>query len=144
VKLLIKILVAVIINVFGGSLGGKNKMNIEKQVTNLGLSKELKENGYPQEGLWFYNSETMKLQRGFTSHTTQEGIMKWSIVAPTCAELGEKIKEFPQPVYCIDRNSWVVDAVPLSKDNEVLLCEDTEVDARAQMVLFLIKKGLLK
>lgn len=122
-------------------------MNIEKQVTNLGLSKELKENGYEQKGHFWWASIS---GRHFRLTCNQIGfqIKEWKkaekIVAPTCAELGEKIKEFPQPVYCIDRNSWVVDAVPLSKDNEVLLCEDTEVDARAKMWLYLKKHGVIK
>uniref|UniRef100_A0A6H1ZAB4 Uncharacterized protein n=1 Tax=viral metagenome TaxID=1070528 RepID=A0A6H1ZAB4_9ZZZZ len=124
-------------------------MNIEPRVTSLKLSNELKKNGYPQEGLWFYNSETMKLQRGFTSHTTQEGIMKWSIVAPTCDELGEKLplgfdirkangsKEASW--YCL----FTIDFEHGQKE-DFLFYADTEANVRAKMWLYLKKHGVIK
>ena len=48
-------------------------MKLEKQVCSLELAKKLKELGVKQESLWFYNSKTMKLQRGFSAHTSNKG-----------------------------------------------------------------------
>jgi len=66
-------------------------MKLEQQVCSLELSKKLKELGVKQESLFFYNSKTMELQKGFTSHTDRKGIHHWSISAFTVAELGEML-----------------------------------------------------
>jgi len=57
----------------GRGINKENKMKLEKQVCSLELAKKLKELGVKQESLWFYNSKTMKLQRGFSAHTSNKG-----------------------------------------------------------------------
>ena len=73
-------------------------MKLETQVVNLDLSKQLKEAGYKQEGLWWwrlYPSKEYGLasRRGdlawLQSHSRTENWKDIDYVAPTVAELGE-------------------------------------------------------
>lgn len=131
----------------------ENNIKLENQVVSLELAKQLKEAGYKQEGLWFYNSETMKLQLGFTCHTDKQGKMKWSIVAPTVAKLGEALpknigeynfleigKDIDKKWWCVYRDISINDR---NKSIKYLKRANAEANARAKMWLYLKKEGLL-
>jgi len=127
---------------------------IESQVCSLQLSKEIKEAGYLQEGLWFYNSETMKLQRGFTSHINHKGKMCWSIVAPTVAEGWKKLP------MAVEREGIIYDLITLKGKDKVektivtyanvakhitlnALADENPANAIHKMWLYLKKEGLI-
>ena len=59
--------------------------------TTLEKSKELRDADFKQQTKLYYNSETGKLQLGFTSHVDSEGLMCWSISAVTITELLEEL-----------------------------------------------------
>ena len=111
-------------------------MKLEKQVCSLELAKKLKELGVKQESLWFYNSKTMKLQRGFSAHTSNKG-MTWSISAFTVAELGEML---PSGYYSIREGSvwecWL-------RNGTQKVEASTEADARAKMLIYLLENKLM-
>jgi len=60
-------------------------MKLSEQVVSLELAKKLKELGYPQESLWYWNSNgEIRRVDGFFDDDS-----KFIAVAPTVAELGE-------------------------------------------------------
>ena len=129
-------------------------MELSKQVCSLELSKQLKENGYPQEGLWRWSNyhycwddhiEGWYQWRGTKYPCIREKASEvcdeppkdyFEIVAPTVAELGERF-DFTFHQYKAKRNKYVC------------LCGDareeanTEADCRAKMWLYLKKQGVL-
>jgi len=130
-------------------------MNIETQVVSLELAKELKENGYPQEGVWWWqiyndNSWHLKLGQCATAAEAVLNIRNQWCTAPTVAELGERLPfgivsgktreryacslHFGTPFPCglNNRDLWTITRT------------NTEANARAKMWLYLKKNGLLK
>ena len=113
-------------------------MKIEDiKCTSLKLAKELKANGYKQKGLWFYDLKTNKLQQGFTSHIDIDGFCRWSIVAPTVAELGEALPR--------GTSSFLSDTVAHCTWNHRQVSIDylSEADVRAKLWLHLKKEKLI-
>ena len=123
-------------------------MKIENQVVSLELAKELKDAGYPQEGVWWwcqYNSKEWGVNHRLVGFN--------NIVAPTVAELGEALldlrNEFAQGwsdsgchwhFQAGDRGCGsMIEGFGKTFDSE---SEDTEADARAKMWLYLKQKGL--
>jgi len=99
-------------------LGREANMQIEKQVCSLELSKELKECGYKQEGLWLWveNSKDGTIRLWFQEAAEIEfnsyknaSFSKWKkqnttmfdtcrvYFAPTVAELGERLPKWIKP-----------------------------------------------
>ena len=138
-------------------------MKIENQVVNLGLARQLKKLGVKQESLWYWNryitakaylSQSKQYEDKFFSDGTY---IQYSVSAFTVAELGEvlpdsinidskkyylfltktkKTKYFKLPDYYISYKS----------PNDKFLHserEDKEADARAKMVIYLLKNNLL-
>ncbi len=107
----------------------------------LKYAKKLKKLGVKQESLWYYNSKTMKLQKGFTSHADIEGFCRWSTSAFTVAELGEML---PKWIYTIRLDykpydkCWCV----LDKGGRIEITADTEANARCLMLIYLLEKGI--
>ena len=66
-------------------------MNIEDQVVSLELAKELKEAGYPQEGIWWWTQNSIIREDFYLQqhYLVNENLDIEVIVAPTVAELGE-------------------------------------------------------
>ncbi len=132
-------------------------MKLEDQVCSLELAKRLKELKVKQESLFYYNSKTMKLQKGFTSHADEKGLCRWSISAFSVAELGEMLPPYISIkveqgikyyyLYCVklDNGSWEYryqyDS-PFSVDCKSF--SKTEADTRAKMHIHLIEKGIVK
>ncbi len=109
-------------------------MKLESQVSNLELSKRLKELGVKQESLfWWYDlGSNYRLQQ----LDEKERLSQYAISAFTVAELGELI-------------GWG----HLSGKNELgkwecwckdySLTADTEADARAKMLIYLLEQKLV-
>ena len=124
-------------------------MNLETQVANLELSKQLKELGYPQDSLfhWVKYSNLGKIeyavytQRQIDKANLDEWDFEVICYAPTVAELGE---ELPENVLSYRWDNRYL-AVAREKDNRVIyqLCSDTEANARAKMKIYLSKTNLL-
>lgn len=123
----------------------------QSQCTNLELSKKLKELGYPQESLfyWVYG----KLSKTYNIYSEKNMLGLYSALgyteifaAPTVAELGrympisylgDLVSLMP---YKTIGGKWRVDL-----DDEGMLCsEDTEADARAKMLIYLLENKLIE
>ncbi len=131
-------------------------MKLGQQVVLLELSKELKEAGYKQEGLfwWVVNTFFSDEDKPLKYYLSREEKGFDSIVAPTVAELGEAL---PSPVTTYHKNSdtkyRVAIDVSLAKyiwtgigDNTykpINFYADTEANVRALMWLYLKKENLL-
>lgn len=112
-------------------------MTLEQQVTSLELSKKLKELGYPQRGLFCWIE-------GCLMSTYDYSTMIMDFVAPTVAELGEKLPKKWHTIK-IDRARWIGGLDPM--DNEMrekyrdygAVEAQTEADARAKMLIRLLE-----
>jgi len=123
-------------------------MKLEDQVTSLELSKKLKELGVEQESLWCW---VCKRGRKWTSeedhwflHETEssynyKGNDKCS--AFTVAELGEMI-EIPFSSSQEKIDSRIIEFKV--KDNLENVSGDTEANARAKMLIYLIENKLIE
>ena len=122
-------------------------MKIEKQVVSLELSKQLKEEGYPQEGLfWWVEDEDgyfvsfWDTKQPIPFRNFREPIE--TTVAPTIAELGE---ELPYVVHTEKgMTCWHGWFFNKEKRSDYCIADaPTEADARAKMWLYLKKKKLI-
>ena len=131
------------------------KMDIKQQVCSLELAMKLKELGVKQESLYFWQTNEdgdVELSRtGFTG----QGIRQYEAYSAfTVAELGEMlplIKQKYNITYCVrackvTRHIWNI-AYHGGSDDRILgnhvLSAETEVDARAKMLIWLIENGYI-
>ena len=115
----------------------------QQQCTNLELSQELKKLGYPQESLFKWHSKTD--ENGKLCHTSLEYFpgkcINEDIAAPTVAELGERLPDY----FISMKRNWLADWKCFDghgeKDTitELFFTADTEADARAKMLIYLLK-----
>jgi len=135
-------------------------MELSKQVVSLELSKELKENGYPQEGLWWWNPGITNnkvwwevRQEPYNYGSPREPKKEVAVIAPTVAELGEALPDYFYTLRdkgCFP-NKWICDSIDTigsclidkKYKNIVSKSADTEANARAKCWLYLKKEGLL-
>jgi len=109
-------------------------MQLKDQVVSLDLSKRLKELGYKQEGLWWW--QVCKP----STKEWQVSTIKTGIVAPTCAELGITLPEYYKTIRkdgmwgCYDDNG----------DGYVETISKTEVNSRASMLIYLLENKLME
>jgi hypothetical protein len=141
-------------------------MDIEKQVCSLELAKRLKELGVKQESLFYYQNnpynngkdciDLMIVERSsinnenviMNTQCENEDNPKYS--AFTVAELGEMlpilIKDGSNliiwPYLKNDKKVWDIDYNGHEESDETFV-SDTEADARAQMLIYLIENGLV-
>ena len=141
---------------------------IEKQVTSLDLSQQLKEAGYLQEGYFWWvknhigNFHMCRKSRDYFIEIKNDAVAFHSdkyYVAPTVAELGERL-----PGYLLNKTglmshcleiekhddldkieSWYICYQPVEDNKKAIEAyASTEADARAKIYLHLKKKGVLK
>ena len=142
-------------------------MKLEEQVVSLELAKELKENGYPQEeGLWWWVWDKKDYNRlewewkisayNIPSFANMDEIRKEnknSFVAPTVAELGERLPDYFHSIRdkgCFP-NKWIAEMIKEAGSvlmdrkfiDTVSKSANTEANARAKCWLYLKKEGLL-
>ena len=120
-------------------------MKLEDQVTNLELSKKLKELGVKQESLFFwtlneYNHWVIYGWRDIENY-------KQTISAFTVAELGEML---PSSIKVSDYFNWYFKSSKMGSGWEVhyenrsgKFFADTEANARAKMLIYLIENKLV-
>ena len=124
-------------------------MKLEEELVSLELSRELKETGYPQEGLWWWTDWRGGYAKG---HPSYKKTLKWvignedrarhfenAIVAPTVAELGMALDYYTKS-YQGTTGNWYVDW--FNEERTRAEFANTEADARAKMWLYLKKEGL--
>jgi len=130
-------------------------MELSKQVTSLELSKKLKELGVKQESIFYcVKSEHRGEDYYFLSYSddSQFGglyprLTGEDISAFTVAELGEMLKGWIYECRC-GGNVWTITAVnPPSEDKDgkptyQTHSANTEADARAKMLIYLLENGL--
>jgi len=117
-------------------------MKLQDQVVSLELSKQLKEAGYRQEGLWWWQLTGFPIEEYYngklTNNPNNETLR--AIIAPTVAELGEALPDtFVSGQLDIKSNKphtfacygW--SQIPQQE-------ADTEANARAKMWLYLKKE----
>lgn len=130
-------------------------MKSEEQVTNLELSRKLKELGVKQESLWWWiKNETSKDNKfGLANRELKnERIRFYSncslkfefFPAFTVAELGEML---PDEIYNGAILTWKFENeyfCSCKADETIPTFEDkTEANARAKMLIYLLKNGLI-
>ena len=121
-------------------------MKIENQVTCRELSKQLKECGYKQEGMWWWEQiEENKNSYSLELYTLGEkwGIKDCRFVAPTVAELGLALLN-----RCYTRHTkrgWVCyfQGLKYARTDEYKCDALVEADARAKMWLHLKKEKVI-
>jgi hypothetical protein len=124
-------------------------MKLENRVSNLELSRKLKELGCKQESLFYYDPRNGKLRYGFDSYTDKDGKMKWFISAFTVAELGEMLPEYIE----IKKIGKFLESRKYMNQWKVSYCNnsgcfpsfnaDTEADARGLMLIYLLENKLI-
>ena len=124
-------------------------MKLEQQVVSLDLAKQLKEAGYKQEGLWWwdFSNNTLvpfgiwgKKLAFYQEQANQDEIC----VAPTVAELGEVLKHPNQDILSYHPKSlpdWTGSTWIMYRNGKVIIEGNTEANARAKMWLYFKKKG---
>lgn len=126
----------------------------KKQVVCLELSKQLKEAGYPQEGLWWWLknclNEWLIVDRDMKKYDRSQCSLKGddgrnlhylkthpAYATPTVAELGEKLPEYVSS-YKFNKR-WRINSFKPNRYFDA----DTEADARAKMWLHLKKEKFI-
>ena len=129
-------------------------MKLEKQVTSLKLSKKLKKLGVEQESLWLWDTQPDNKGgiRGLR-RWTDESISHPNQFVPafTVAELGEMLPlrfETKRTYYQIHishwLNGWVIEYKSPKQFSKYYRRADTEANARAKMLIYLIENKLIK
>lgn len=130
-------------------------MDIEKQTTSFELSKELFELGVKQDSMfWWSIDKSLDMQPvdenknwiptciQYVENGEVDGNNVYS--AFTVAELGEMLKEGLYKSWRQTTGLWACSYVLLSNnDKEILEYGKTEADARAKMLIYLIKRKLI-
>ena len=127
-------------------------MKLQDQVVSLELSKQLKEAGYPQEGIWWWikgkNHMKGKIELSLDNPSSTVGFVHWSkiAVAPTVAELGEALpKRYASMINDNDNEGYQAMCWCMSNEPRDIkpMYAPTEADARAKCWLYLKKENLL-
>ena len=109
-------------------------MNLESQVCSFNIAKRLKELGVKQKSAFFWTSNR-ELARPLARH---EPLFHW-VSAFNVAELGEMLP-FP-----FESGPGAKGGFQCSnRDGTLFKIADTEADARAKMLCYLIEKGIVK
>lgn len=115
-------------------------LELEKQVCDLDSARRLKELGFIQESLFYWNPKNGRLRYGFESYIDEKGLMQWFISAYTTTELGIFLPKYMNiSTFCTEEDYWIC------SDNEKICFTDLkEVEARARMLIYLTEQGLIK
>jgi hypothetical protein len=130
-------------------------MKLEQQVCSLQLAQELKELGVKQESAfqWLQYPHTRKglpNEWEVTYGNQPEGNTLW-VSAFSVAELGEMLAQYPQHSfgtgYNKSRRSWggslFINEQEDRYEDVTFHWSDTEADARAKMLIYLLENNLL-
>lgn len=121
-------------------------MKLEKQVTSLELSKRLKELAVKQESYLFWKTDEDR-EMGtslpyLVAHNSRYMNSKGQIVASafTVAELGEML---PQYFGTTKVENFLYEGSTVDQGNIEEFSGDTEADARAKMLVYLLENKLI-
>jgi hypothetical protein len=114
-------------------------MKLENQVCNLELSKKLKELGVKQESLFYWVSIQGKYFIQHAIFVDPEYQSQPTYSAFTVAELGEGLPD--NVITWRDTEKWCC-VIEKPKDHDEF--EDTEANARAKILIYLLKNKLVK
>jgi len=133
-------------------------MKLENQVCSLELANKLKELGVPQTSLYFWVQQKGQ-NPAVISRSKAKRILSWHkqiVSAFTSAELGEML---PYTIVAVAsgeeskdtwylavnkaREWWNVEYSNLLNDIYTQASEDTEADARAKMLIYLLENNLI-
>lgn len=111
-------------------------MNIEKQVCSFPLAKRLRELNVNQRSIFVYSEGGAILYSPFNNPVNHY------IAAFTVAELGEML---PKNFYSRKhRKIGYWQGHLIEKGGDEVTIENTEADARAQILIYLLENGLIK
>lgn len=118
-------------------------MKLEDQVCNLELAKKLKELRVKQKSLWYWCLTRLEDESYFelndsNRHSSGHLFKKW-YSAFTIAELGEML-----PKTFGSMKSYTKGFICSHENDEEIIYDKTEANARAKMLIYLIEKGFLK
>lgn len=122
---------------------------LTQQVSSLELSQKLKELGVNQESLFYWRKKnsTEYVLSYYLSIPLSPVEMEESgryVSAFTVAELGEMLPEYGCETMKVGNNRWrVTYPCELWEDNQALFEADTEADARAKMLIYLLENKLM-
>lgn len=120
------------------------KQGMEWQVSNLELSKKLRDLGVPQESLFLWAGNGIDFNVGsFDTAGSWRCTQEYS--AFTCSEIGEMLRPhyfqsaiaLNQQFYCWRDDESATDWTRVTRS-------DTEANARAKMLVYLIEQGIIK
>lgn len=109
----------------------------QEQVPRRELCQSLRDAGVPQYSyfFWYENSETWTLERGDLSSRKGD-----CLAAFTVAEMGEQLKPLARmPEWNEEKQAW-----EWYQDEVCMVREPIEADARAVLLLWATREGLLK
>ncbi len=127
-------------------------MKLENQVVSLELAQKMKELGFKQESFFVFvkNRQTafpdiypMRIFDAEYHNGKTQPAFHYDIIcsAYTVAELGEMLPEnFYESMGRTLKGGW---CVLLDKDEDTMLYADTEADARAKMLIYLVENKLI-
>lgn len=116
-------------------------MELEQQCVSLGLAKKLKELGIEQKSLFYIDEQDQEITYGAFTIPTFPGHTYISTF--TVAELGEMLPEMS----CVTwktKYGYACREDSLTNGGDIFFEEETEADARAKTLIYLIENGLLK
>lgn len=115
-------------------------MTLEKQVCSLELAKRLKELGVKQESLWFWRFLKGSNPEWDLAYSGNVRAVEKTYSAFTVAELGEMLPEDCKTRRPVDeKGKWLVDSLGTDR----FFRADTEADARAAMLIYLLEQKLI-
>ena len=122
-------------------------MKLEKQVCSLELAKELKKLGVKQESLWYWKDfngkHTMESDLELVDYNLRDSNMFSFHSAFTVAELGELLPSHFIS-WKVQKNYYISEQLQSVKDRiNKTIFSTVEVNARAKMLIYLIKEGLV-
>jgi hypothetical protein len=127
-------------------------MTLESQVVSLSLAKKLKELGVKQDSQFWWSFEEHGAT-GWDVYFKNEslGPEEWftlekhvHISAFTVGELGEMLPAYLTETYRLPHGPWrVIHRADIHEDGEMYLEAETEADARAKMLIYLLENNLL-
>ncbi len=114
-------------------------MKLEQQVVSLELAKKLKELGMKQDSHFWWHPDFTLVDIGYDSTN------KDRISAFTVAELGEMLPDYLEPGsyfnFSFDKGGRKYDIAYVNTEHAIR--GDTEADARAKMLIYLLENKLI-
>lgn len=139
-------------------------MKLQNQVCNLELAKKLKSFGVPQLSLFYWQEDRLQTEKKYKSKlfkikpfeivSEKKNLLRFkNYSAFTSAELGEMLNPFLMDkkwhiiiLYNGAEDCYVCDIIEFKKPKEIIYrtIKKTEADARAKMLVYLLKNGIIK